>query len=408
MEVLYPRAAGLDEHKKTVIACVNTPEVRETRTFGTMTADLIKLKEWFLQCKVTHVHLRRMESTGVYWKPIWNLLEDSFSLFLVNAHHIKAVPGRKTDVKDAEWIVDLLRHGLIRGSFVPDRDQRELRELTRYRRSLIEERSREVNRIQKILEGANIKLSSVATNIVGVSGRAMLEAMVNGVEDTKALAEMAKGVLRRKKASLEEALQGLIGKHQKMVLKIQLNHLDFLDKQIAELDDEISRRMQDLDEIIKHLDAIPGIDRRNAEEALAETGKDMSVFPTAAHLSSWTGLCPGNNESAGKRKSVRARRGNRWLRSTLVRAARSAVRSNKNYFSALYRRIVGRRGDKRAIVAVAHSIAVTFYNMLSKGTIYQDLGPLYFDEHDRERTIRRAIQRIEKLGYKVSLQVAGV
>ncbi len=404
MEVIYQRAAGLDEHKETVVACVITPEVREIRTFGTMTTDLLKLKDWLLQYKVTHV---AMESTGVYWKPIWNILEDSFNLLLVNAHHMKALPGRKTDVKDAEWIADLLRHGLIRGSFVPDRDQRELRELTRYRRKLIEERSREVNRIQKVLEGANIKLSSVATDVVGVSGRAMLEAMVNGIEDTKALADMAKGNLRRKKASLEKALQGLIGKHQRMMLKIQLNHLDFLDKQIAELDDEISRRMRHLEEVIKRLDTIPGIDRRNAEESLAETGTDMRVFPTAAHLSSWTGLCPGNNESAGKRKSGKTSRGNRWFHSTLVRASRSAVRSGKNYFSALYRRIVGRRGDKRAIVAVAHSIATTFYNMLSNGTIYQDLGPLYFDERDKERTIRRAVQRIEKLGYNVTLQVAG-
>lgn len=405
MEVIYPRAAALDEHKKTVVASLAIPEGRETRTFNTMTSDLLKLKEWLLQCKVTHV---AMESTGVYWKPIWNILEDSFNLTLVNAHHIKALPGRKTDVKDAEWILDVFRHGLIRGSFVPDRDQRELRELTRYRRSLIEERSREVSRIQKVLEGANIKLSSIATDVVGVSGRAMLEAMINGVEDTKALADMAKGKLRQKKASLEEALHGLMGKHQRMVLKIQLNHLDFLDKQIAELDDEVNQRMQHLEELISRLDTIPGIDRRNAEEALAEIGTDMEVFPTASHLSSWAGLCPGNNESAGKRKSGRTRHGNRWFRSTSVRAARAAVRSSKNYFYALYHRIVGRRGDKRAIVAVAHSIAVTIYNMISKGTFYQDLGPLFFDKRDQERTVRRAVQRIEKLGYKVSLQVAGV
>lgn len=404
MEVVYPRAAGLDEHKKSVVACVITPEVRETRTFSTMTSDLLKLKEWLLQCQVTHV---AMESTGVYWKPTWNLLEDGFSLFLVNAHHIKNVPGRKTDVKDAEWIADLLRHGLIRGSFVPERDQRELRELTRYRRSLIDERVREVNRIQKVLEGANIKLSSVATDIVGVSGRAMLEAMVNGVEDTEVLADLAKGTLRRKKASLEEALRGLMGDHQRTMLKIQLNHLDFLDQQIAELDKEITNRMHHLEETIKRLDTLPGIDRRNAEESLAETGTDMSVFPTAAHLCSWTGLCPGNNESAGKRKSGKTRQGNRWLRSTMVRAARAAVRSRQNYFSALYYRIAGRRGDKRAIVAVANSILATIHSMLSKGTVYQDLGPLYFDVRDRERTVRRAVLRIEKLGYQVTLQVAG-
>ncbi len=403
MEVLYPRVARLDEHKKTVVACVMTPELQETRTFGTMTNDLLKLKEWLTQCKVTHV---AMESTGVYWKPTWNILEQDFNLFLVNAHHIKNVPGRKTDVKDAQWIADLLRHGLIRGSYVPERDQRELRELTRYRRSLIEERTREVNRIQKVLEGANVKLSSVASNVLGVSGRAMLEAMINGEDDTKALAEMAKGTLRQKKASLEEALKGLMGEHQRMMLKIQLEHLDFIDQKITELDSEISHRMDYMREAIERLDDIPGIDHRNAEETLAEIGIDMRVFPTAAHLSSWTGLCPGNNESAGKRKSGKTRPGNQWIRTTMVRAARAAVRNDKNYFSALYRRIVSRRGDKRAIVAVANSIISTIYSMLSNGTAYHDLGAQFFDERERERTIHRAVQRIENLGYTVSLQVA--
>ena len=403
MEVLHPRCCGLDVHKKTVTACVITPDGREIRTFGTMTNDLLKLKEWLHESKVTHV---AMESTGVFWKPIYNLLEDGFNLLLVNAQHIKAVPGRKTDVKDAEWIAQLLRHGLVRGSFVPDRNQRELRDLVRYRRSLIEERSREVNRIQKVLEGANIKLSSVATDVVGASGRAMLAAMVNGIDDPKALANMAKGTLRRKKASLEEALQGLISEQQKAILKIQLDHLDFLDKQIARLDEEISERMRPQQEVIERLDSIPGMDHRSSEEVLAEIGTEMSQFPTAAHLSSWAGLCPGSNESGGKRKNGRTRRGNRWLCSTLVRAARATTRRSNNYLSALYHRIVRRRGDKRAIFAVAHSIAVIIHTMLSKGTVYQDLGALYFDERDQERTVRRAVQRIERLGYKVSLQVA--
>jgi len=403
MEVLYSRCCGLDVHKKTVTACVITPEGREIRSFGTMTNDLLKLKGWLREAKVTHV---AMESTGVFWKPIYNLLEDGFNLLLVNAQHIKTVPGRKTDVKDAEWIAQLLRHGLVRGSFVPDRNQRELRDLARYRRSLIDERSREVNRIQKVLEGANIKLSSVATDVVGVSGKAMLEAMVNGVDDPRVLSNMAKGTLRRKKASLEEALQGLISEQQKTMLKIQLEHLEFLDKQIAQLDEEISNRMRAQEEAIERLDSIPGIDRRSSEEVLAEIGTEMSQFPTAAHLSSWAGLCPGSNESGGKRKNGRTRRGNRWLCSTLVRAARATTRRSNNYLSALYHRIVRRRGDKRAIFAVAHSIAVIIHTMLSKGTVYQDLGVLYFDEHDQERTVRRAVQRIERLGYKVSLQVA--
>lgn len=403
MEVLYPRCCGLDVHKKIVAACVVTPEGREILTFSTMTGDLLKLKQWLVKCKVTHV---AMESAGAFWKPIYNLLEGSFNLLLVNAQHIKAVPGRKTDIKDAEWIADLLRHGLIRGSFVPDRNQRELRELTRYRRSLIHERTREVNRIQKVLEGANIKLSSVATNVVGISGRAMIEAMVNGVDDPRVLADMARGALRRKKASLEKALQGLISEHQRMMLNIQLQHLDFLDKQIAQLDDEIGRRMQQFHEAVERLDSIPGMDSRSAEEVVAEIGTDMSRFPTAAHLASWAGLCPGNNKSGDKRKSGRTRHGNCWFRSTLVLAARATTRRSKNYFSALYHRIVRRRGDKRAIIAVAHSIAVIIHTLLSKSMVYQDLGALYFDERDHEHLVRRSLQRIEALGYKVSLQVA--
>lgn len=403
MEVVCPRCCGLDVHKKAVTACVITPEDRSIRTFGTMTNELMRLRQWLDECKVTHV---AMESTGVYWKPIYNLLEDRFSLLLVNAQHIKTVPGRKTDVKDAEWIAELVRHGLVRGSFVPERSQRELRDMTRYRRSLMDERTREVNRIQKILEGANIKLSSVASDVVGVSGRTMIEAMVNGVDDPSVLADMAKGALRRKKSSLEEALQGLLSENQKTVLRIQLGHLDFLDKQIAQLDEEIGKAVEPEQEIFERLDDVPGMDSRSSQEVLAETGTDMSRFPVAGQLSSWAGLCPGNNESGGKRRNGRSRHGNRWLCSALVRVARAATRRSHNYLSALYHRIARRRGDKRAIFAVAHSIAVTIHAMLSKGTVYQDLGSLYFDQRDQERTVRRAVQRIEKLGYKVSLQVA--
>jgi transposase len=403
MEVLYPRCCGLDVHKKTVVACVIVKKERETRTFSTMTDDLLKLKGWLLASKVSHV---AMESTGVYWKPIYNLLEDSLTLLLVNAQHIKALPGRKTDVQDAEWIADLLRHGLVKSSFVPDREQRELRELTRYRRSLIQERATAVNRIQKVLEGANIKLSSVATDITGVSGRAMLNAMVSGVTDPKELAEMAKGRMRKKKDGLEEALKGLMGKHQKMLLKSQLRHLDFLDKEIAQLDEEIGKRMKPFEQIIERLDDIPGIDRRGSEEFMSEVGKGVDRFPSGDHLASWIGLCPGNHESAGKRKSGKTRHGNRWLCSTLVQAARGAARKKANYLSAQYHRLVSRRGDKRAIVAVAHSIIVIIYNMATKGTRYQDLGKQFFDNHDRQRVINRAVQRIEALGLKVTLQPA--
>ncbi len=403
MEVLHRRCCGLDVHKQTVVACVLAPKMRETRTFSTMTNDLLKLKEWLLECKVTHV---AMESTGVFWKPVYNVLEDTFAVLLVNPRHIKALPGRKTDVQDAEWIADLVRHGLVKGSFVPDREQRELRELTRCRRSLLQERNRVINRIQKVLEGGNIKLSSVATDVVGVSGRAILEAMVNGVQDPKALAEMAKGLLRKKKTSLEEALKGVMGEHQKMILATHLRHLDFLDEEIARIDDEVGRRMDRFSQALESLDDIPGIDRRSCEEIVAEIGTDMSRFATAAHLASWAGLCPGSNESGGKRRTGKTRKGNRWLCSTLVQAARGAARSKGNYLSAQYRRLVGRRGDKRAIVAVAHSILVIIYNMLRKDTKYHDSGALYFDKRDRDHVLRRAMNRIEALGYKVSLQVA--
>ena len=335
MEVLYPRCCGLDIHKKEVTACVIIAGKRETRNFSTMTNDLLKLKAWLDELEVTHV---AMESTGVFWKPIYNLLEDDLTLLLANPQHIKALPGRKTDVKDAEWLADLLRHGLIKGSFVPCREQREQRDLTLYRRSLIEERSRLIESIQQILEGANIKLSSVATDITGVSGKAMLEAMVSGIDDPSKLADLAKGNLRKKRSNLEEALNGLIGEHQKMMLKSQLRHLDFLDSEITRLDDEIGKRLEPNAELMKRLDDIPGVNRRIAEEYMSEVGNVTKRFPTAAHLASWIGLCPGNNESAGKRKSGKTRHGNRWLCSSLMQAARGASKSKGNYLSAQYHR----------------------------------------------------------------------
>lgn len=401
MEVVNPNCCGLDVHKKTVVACVITPGRKETRTFSTMTGDLLKLKGWLAECGVTHV---AMESTGVLWKPVYNLLEDIFDVMVVNAYHIKAVPGRKTDVKDAEWIADLLRHGLVRGSFIPDRAQRELRELARYRRGLIQQRADVVNRIQKVLEGANIKLSAVATNIVGVSGRAMLEAMVKGVEDPQYLAAMAKGTMRKKEAELKEALRGLVGPHQRMLIDSQLRHLTFLDEEIARLNAEMSERTRPFSDEIDRMDAIPGMGRRSAEEVLAEIGVDMSRFPTAAHLASWARLCPGNNESAGKRKSGRTGHGNCWLRSTLVQASWAAARTKGTYLSALYHRLAARRGSKRAIIAVAHAILNIIYCMLRDRSTYRDLGETYFDQLNRQAVIRRALRRIETLGYKVTIQ----
>jgi transposase len=347
-----------------------------------------------------------MESTGVFWKPIYNLLEEGFTVYVVNARHIKAVPGRKTDVKDAEWIADLLRHGLLRPSFVPDRSLRELRELVRHRRSLIRQRSQVINRIQKVLEGANIKLSAVASNVVGVSGRAMLNALISGVEDPKALADLAQGRLRGKLPALEEALQGLMAPHQRAMLESHLRHLDFLGEEMERMDEEVDSRMGPFEEAIQRVDEVPGIGRRNAQEILAETGLDMGRFPSAAHFASWSKLCPGNNESGGKRLSGHIGRGNPWLRSALVEAGWASSHTKNTYFSAQYHRLAARKGGKRAVIAVAHTILVTIYHMLKYGTTYRDLGGNYFDERDRTRNVRRAVQRIERLGYRVTLEAA--
>lgn len=400
MEVIYERCCGLDVHKKKVVACVMTPEGKKVRTFGTMTEDLLGLAGWLKDWRVTHVG---MESTGVYCKPIYNLLEGNFSLVLGNANHIKNVPGRKTDVKDAEWIADLLRHGLIQGSFVPERSQRELRELLRYRTSLVQEETREVNRIQKVLEGANIKLGDVASDVLGASGRAMLEAIVQGVDDPKALADLAKGRLRDKLPALEKALNGLIGPHQRMVIQCQLRHLTFLDEEIGRLDKEVAKRMDPFDESIQQIDKIPGIATRTAQAILGEIGLDMTRFPSASHLASWAGVSPGNNMSADKRKSGRTTRGNRWLRSALVQAARGAVRTSSTYLNAQYHRLAARRGDKRAIMAVAHSILVIIYNMLRNKTTYQDMGIEYFDKRDTQAIVRRTIRRLERIGFDVTI-----
>jgi transposase len=402
MKVTYPRCCGLDVHKKTVVACVMTPRRREVRTFNTMTGDLLALKEWLVGLGITHV---AMESTGVYWKPIYNLLEHTFTLLVVNAQHIKAVPGRKTDVKDAEWIADLLRHGLLRGSFIPDRSVRELRELVRYRRTLIHDRSRIINRIQKTLEGANIKLASVATDVVGVSGRMILEAMIDGVEDPKTLAALAKGKLLKKADDLEQALLGLMGASQRRLLESQLGHLDYLDKEIATLDDDISSAVGPYQHVIDQLDTVHGIGQRGAQEILVEIGPDaVSRFPDARHLSSWAKVCPGNNESAGKHRSGRSGHGNPWLRSALVESAWAAIKVKGGYYSSLYRRLAGRRGSKRAILAVAHAILEAIYSMLKNGAVFHDLGDNFHDLLNPAKVIQRAITRIERLGYKVVLE----
>jgi transposase len=357
--------------------------------------------DWLQAKGVTHV---AMESTGVYWKPIYNLLEETgIQPLVVNARDMKNVPGRKTDVKDAEWIANLLRHGLLRGSFIPSRAQRELRELVRYRRSLIEEQSREVNRIQKVLEGANIKLGDVAADVLGKSGREILECLVQGETNPEKLADLARGRLKKKREELAEALRGVMGPHQRMMLASQLRHIDFLDQEIARLDKEIEERMRPFAEALERVDEIHGLGRRNAEEILAETGVDMSRFPSEAHIASWASICPGNNESAGKRLSGKTRKGNPHLRAALVRAARAAARTKGTYLSALYHRLAARRGGNRAAVAVGHAILVIIYHMLKKGTPYEDLGPDYFDKLNERAAVSRAVARLEALGYKVTL-----
>lgn len=404
MEVLYPRCCGLDVHQKTVVACVKTPEGKETRTFKTMTGELLEFADWLAARGVTHV---AMESTGVYWQPVYNLLEQlDFTLLVVNAHHIKTVPGRKTDMKDAEWVAELLRHGLLQSSFIPNRPQRELRELTRYRRNLVQQRSQVVHRIQKVLEGANIKLTAVASNVMGVSGRAMLEAMSNGVKDPQVLADLAKGRLRSKRRDLEEALRGLVGSHQQMLLQSQLRHIDFLEAEITRVDQEVAERMCSYEDALNRLDEIPGMGRRSAEEILAEIGTDMSRFPDAAHLASWAKVCPGSYESAGKRKSGKIGHGNAWLRSALVEVAQAAGHTRNTYLSAQYHRVASRRGNKRAVIALAHTILVIVYSLLRHGGNYRDMGSNYFDERNQQKTLQRSVKRIERLGYQVVLQPA--
>src|SRR5881296_314548 len=366
MQVVHECCAGFDVHKKTVMACVRRMLEkgrieRQVREFGTMTADILALGDWLSGLGVTHV---AMESTGVFWKPIWNLLEGSFEILLCNAQHIKQVPGRKTDVKDCEWIAQLLQHGLLRGSFVPPTPIRELRDLTRHRAKLVGDRSSVVNRIHKTLEDANIKLGAVASDILGVSGRAMINAIVQGEEDSEKLAELALRRLRGKIPDLRLALQGRVRDHHRFLLKALLDHLEFLDSQIARLDDRIDEVARPFQEAVQRLTTIPGVQKRTAENLIAEIGPNMEHFPSAAHLASWGGLCPGNNESAGKRKSGRTRKGNVWLRAALIESAHSLGRGRGTYLAAQYRRLTARRGKKKAAVAIGHSILIIVYNLL--------------------------------------------
>lgn len=404
MEVVVERCCGLDVHKKNVVACVRTSEKEQVRQFGTLTRELLRLLDWLRRERVT---VLAMESTGSYWKPVYNLLEgQGIRLMLVNPAHMKAVPGRKTDVKDAQWIADLLRHGLLRASRIPQRPQRELQEAVRYRQRLIEDRGDQVRRLQKVLEGGNIKLGDVATDVVGKSGRMMLEQLAAGETDSDRLAGLAQGRLRNRRAALTLALEGSMDAHQRFLLKQMLGHIDFLEQAIEAMGQEIEERMRPFEAALATMDEIPGIGRRSGERILAEIGIDMGYWRNDKAIASWAKICPGNNESAGKRRSSWIGIGNQWLRGALVEAAQSAARAKNSYFSALYHRLKAKRGAKRALIAVAHALLITIYHLLKDGTRYQDLGADHFDRHDREALVRRSVQRLERFGYHVTLNPA--
>jgi len=407
MQVLYPRCAGLDVHKDTVVACVRLagegPATTEVRTFATTTAGLCALAEWLVESGVTHV---AMEATGIYWKPVWHILSDNpLELILANAAHVKNVPGRKTDVNDAMWLAELLAHGLIRASFVPPREVGELRTLLRTRKQLVREHASHVQRVQKTLEDANIKLTSALSDIMGKSGRAMIEAMIAGETDPHKLAALADRRVKAARAKLVEALTGRLNAQHRFLLRLHLGQIDALDRATAEVDAEIEGHLGPFRDAVKLLDTIDGVDVLAAEVILSEIGLDMTRFPTDGHLASWACICPRNDESAGRRRSTRTRKGARWLKATLIQCARSAARMKGRYLSALYHRVRGRRGDKKAILAVASSILVAAYHMLKTGTPYRDLGPNHFEPTKKAAITRNLIKRLEGLGFAVDLKL---
>lgn len=406
MEVLYPRCAGLDVHKDTVVACVrcvSEPQHREVRTFGTTTSELFALGDWIESHGCTHV---AMEATGVYWKPIWHVLDGRFELVLGNAQHIRNVPGRKTDVNDAMWIADLLAHGLIRGSFVPPTQIQEMRDLTRTRKQIVREISQHTLRIQKVLEDANLKVGSVLSSVVGTSGRAMLDAIISGEEDPQRLADLAVGTARKKKVELIEALRGRVTSHHRAMLKLHLGLITALQGALAELDAAAGKLLAPIKERAALLTTMPGVSDIVAQVIVAEIGVDMSRFPTAGHLVSWGGLCPRNDESAGKRRSTKLRKSANWLKTTLVTAAWSAVRKKDSYLRAQFLRIKSRRGAKKAVLAVAASMLTASYYMLRDGIEYRDLGATHFDRRDKTKTIRRLVRRLSDLGCEVEVRHA--
>lgn len=406
MEEIYANCCGLDVHKETVVACRRTrgkggQRRAEVRTFGTMTGELLELSDWLAEAHVTHV---AMESTGVYWKPVFHILEGLFQVLVVNAYHVKQVAGRKTDVKDCEWIAELLEHGLLRSSFVPPQPIRELRDLTRMRAQIVAEKTSVANRIHKVLEDANIKLAVVASDILGVSGRKMLEAIIAGEEDPDALADLAVRRLRGKIPKLRLALKGKVTDHHRFLLKTLYQHLGELEALVARFDARIAAMTRPLAAQIQLLQTIPGVQLRTAENLIAEIGVDMTRFPSACHLASWAGVSPGNNESAGKRKSGKTPKANRWLKRCLTEAAWAASRTKGTYPMAQYRRLVPRRGKKRAIVAVGHSLLIAAYHMLKAQVPYRDLGASHFDRIKPEAQTRYHIKRLEQLGFQVTIK----
>lgn len=405
MEVVYPRCAGLDVHKATVVACVRVIEGRqvqqEVRTFQTTTKELLRLSDWLRESGCTHVAL---ESTGVYWKPVWHVLEGSFELVLANAGAIRNVPGRKTDVNDAMWIADLLAHGLIRSSFVPPTPVQELRDLTRTRAQLVREIARHTQRIQKTLEDANLKLAGRITDILGVTGRAILEALIAGETDLDALARLRRGSIKASHEELVEALRGSVRDHHRFLLRLHLRQIDALQQAVGDLEARMEDLLRPFRRAVELLTTIPGVSQTTARVVLAEIGFDMARFPSARHLVSWAGLCPRSDESAGKRRSTRLRPGNTWLKSTLVQAAWAATRAKNSGLRAQYIRLKSRRGPKKAVVAVAASMLTSVYFMLQRDVPYQDLGPSHFDTLNRQRTANRLTRRLRDLGFEVEIR----
>ena len=405
MQVIHERCAGIDVHKKTVVVCVLVTQAngvveKQIRTFATMTADLLALDEWLRGQQIEHI---AMESTGVYWHPVWNILEEGRQILLANPQHLKAVPGRKTDVKDLEWLADLHRHGLLKASFVPPKPVRVLRELTRYRKTLVQERAQEVNRLQKVLEGANIKLAAVATDVLGKSGRGMVEALVGGAQDAQALAELARGRLRAKLPDLRLALEGRVQPHHRFLLQRILAHITFLEESIAQVQQEIEQHLAPFEEAVTLVQSVVGIGPIAAAAIVAEIGTDMSRFPSDKHLASWAGVSPGNKQSGGKRLNAATTSGNPYLRAMLAEISWAISHTKDNYLAAFYHRIARRRGKQKAIMALSHKVLVILYHILRDKKPYADLGADYFDTLDTERIQRHHIQRLEQLGFAVTI-----